>query len=280
MEGIPIAHTPILAPVMIPRSMSLASSITATGTPWEWQAMMIKSALRRCSIQLSKSFHRLSTLSATLPSPSKATFSISQSGLPCASAHRRIPSAQWFAKRSDVPVGCPIMARRYVAGNKPWTPMAMAFLTLGVSVVLKTWFAGGCCVRSRSWVICLMIEGLSFIRYVLLNEGSSRFGGNVLAGDSGVAACFEADGCLLALSCTDSAIDDFDDAACCGVAAPDGIEDSSRSIDCGRPLLVFLPVRAAASPSFALTSLTGLACCFASVSLAVSVLAMSMPGEG
>lgn len=77
-----MAQTPILAFVMIPRSISFSSSMILTGTPWECDAIMIKSALRMTSIQLSSSFHRLSKRSLMRPSPSRATFSISQFGLP------------------------------------------------------------------------------------------------------------------------------------------------------------------------------------------------------
>lgn len=54
-------------------------------------------------------------------------------------------------------------------------PMATAFLTFGGSLTRNTWLAGGCCVRKSSCAICLMIDGLSFIRYVLRKDGKSKF---------------------------------------------------------------------------------------------------------
>lgn len=110
--SLPIAHTPTLADDTTPSSISFASSIMLTGTPCEWQAMMIRSALRMWSIQFNNSFHRFSTRSPILPSPSSAIFSISQSSQPWLSAHLLIESAQWFANLIDVPVGWPIMGRR------------------------------------------------------------------------------------------------------------------------------------------------------------------------
>ena len=67
-----MAHMPIRALLTQPKSISLATSMIATGTPWEWQAIIIKSAFRISSIQLSSSFHNKSMRSAILPSPSKA----------------------------------------------------------------------------------------------------------------------------------------------------------------------------------------------------------------
>jgi hypothetical protein len=79
-----------------------------------------------CSIQLSKSFHRVLTRSATKPSPSSATCSIS-GVYPCASDQSLMAAAAALAKRIDVPVGCPMIRWKMGAGKKPWTPIATAF---------------------------------------------------------------------------------------------------------------------------------------------------------
>jgi hypothetical protein len=118
--------------------------------------------------------------------------------------------------------------------------MAIALRIFGGSLTRKTWLAGGCEVRSRSWVICLSIEGFSLSWYVLSKDGSRRLGGRAAAvvsvtdlGDSP----FVVAGSGFVASLMDVGVL----GAGCSVLFLDGdATGDSMSIDGGRPLLLFL----------------------------------------
>ena len=68
-----IAQIPMRAELTHPNWISFATSMTATGTPWEWHATRMKSAWRMMSTLLRRSAQRVFTRSAMKPSPSRAT---------------------------------------------------------------------------------------------------------------------------------------------------------------------------------------------------------------